>query len=226
MFEQTKRPAAFVIAFLAALMAFTCIFAQPVQACADEGSLAAGSSSQLSVQDNAQDGEQADTAIAPAVTYAPMYRAYNPYSGEHFYTASKSERNDLIKAGWHYEGPAWAAPSAGDEVYRLYNPIAGDHHYTLSKEERDSLVKLGWKYEGVGWRSCPTTDKERKPLYRQYNPNAQAGAHNFTLSKSENDSVVAAGWRAEGYGWYGHDVPRTSKTILSRGGRRSRVITG
>ena len=39
-----------------------------------------------------------------------MYRLYNPNSGEHFYTASVSERNNLYDLGWHYEGVGWFAP--------------------------------------------------------------------------------------------------------------------
>nr|WP_200849506.1 hypothetical protein [Enterococcus sp. CSURQ0835] len=33
-----------------------------------------------------------------------MQRMYNPNSGEHFYTASLSERNALLNAGWQHEG--------------------------------------------------------------------------------------------------------------------------
>ena len=36
-----------------------------------------------------------------------MYRLYNPNSGEHFYTASTNERDELLAAGWHDEGIAW-----------------------------------------------------------------------------------------------------------------------
>lgn len=129
----------------------------------------------------------------------PMYRMYNPNSGEHFYTDSSSERNRLFRVGWNEEGIGWYAPTKGTPVYRLYNPNAGDHHYTTSAGERKNLVKLGWRYEGVGWYSGGNA-----PLYRQYNPNARAGAHNYTLSKGENDRLVKLGWRDEGIAWYGY----------------------
>ena len=130
-----------------------------------------------------------------------MYRLYNPNSGEHFYTASMSERNNLTRLGWRYEGIGWTAPkSSKAPVYRLYNPNSGDHHYTLSAAERDSLSSIGWRYEGIGWYS--DTNK-RVPLYRQFNPNAQIGTHNYTTSKVENDRLVRIGWRAEGVAWYG-----------------------
>ena len=136
--------------------------------------------------------------VAEAV---PMNRLYNPNSGEHFYTASASERDYLVKLGWVYEGIGWTAPSSSNTpVYRLYNPNGGDHHYTASVEERDGLVKVGWVYEGIGWYS---DDAKTVALYRQYNPNAQSGSHNYTTSKEENDMLVKVGWRAEGIGWYG-----------------------
>ena len=99
-----------------------------------------------------------------------MYRLYNRYTGEHFYTSSTVECDSLTSVGWNYEGVGWTAPLSGDPVYRLYNPYVsgGDHHYTLSEKERDSLVAVGWRYEGVGWRSAPS--KSGVPLYRQYNP--------------------------------------------------------
>lgn len=135
------------------------------------------------------------------VSRSPMHRLYNPNSGEHFYTASVSERNAVTNAGWKYEGVCWVAPTTSNSpVYRLYNPNAGDHHYTMSAHERDSLVEAGWRYEGVGWYS---DDAKQTPIYRQYNPNALAGAHNFTQSKSENDMLKQVGWHTEGIAWYG-----------------------
>ncbi|MBQ9608624.1 MAG: hypothetical protein IJV15_04165 [Lachnospiraceae bacterium] len=134
--------------------------------------------------------------------YLPMYRLYNPNSGEHFYTSNVTELNNLRKAGWRYEGIAWNAPALSDiPVYRLYNPNAGDHHYTTSASERDNLENVGWKYEGIGWYS---TESDGQALYRLYNPNAKAaGSHHYTTSASERDNLVSLGWRDEGVAWYG-----------------------
>lgn len=135
-----------------------------------------------------------------------MYRLYNPNSGEHFYTASKAERDSVVAAGWKYEGIGWYAPKTSNTpVYRLYSGT--DHHYTMSVSERDWLISVGWKYEGTGWYS---DDSKGVALYRQFNPNVDpsaarnnSGSHNYTTSKSENDYLVSVGWRAEGIGWYG-----------------------
>ena len=132
-----------------------------------------------------------------------MYRLYNPNSGEHFYTGSSSERDNLTAVGWRYECVGWVSPKTSQTpVYRLYNPNAGDHHYTTSASERDQLKGLGWVYEGIGWYS---DDAKAKPVYRQYNPNAVAGAHNFTTSASERDTLIKVGWRDEGTAWYALD---------------------
>ena len=132
-----------------------------------------------------------------------MHRLYNPYTGEHFYTAETKERDSLVKEGWRSEGVGWVAPkSSGAPVYRLYNSYApgGDHHYTTDAHERDVLVQKGWTDEGIGWYS---DDAKGVPLYRQYNPYAQTGTHNYTADKHENDELVKKGWREEGIAWYG-----------------------
>lgn len=130
-----------------------------------------------------------------------MYRLYNARTGEHFYTASASERAKLRRAGWRYEGVGWKALEKSTKpVYRLYNKFTGDHHYTRSASERFKLKKAGWKYEGIGWYSSDSSNK--KPVYRLYNPSATTGAHFYTTKKKERDSLVKHGWKYEGIGWY------------------------
>ena len=131
----------------------------------------------------------------------PMYRLYNPNSGEHFYTGSAEERGMLESLGWQYEGVAWNAPTkTGAPVYRLFNPNNGDHHYTMSEAERDMLVSVGWQYEGIAWNSASPSNI---PLFRLFNPNADCGSHHYTGSEEERDYLVSLGWQYEGIGWYG-----------------------
>lgn len=142
------------------------------------------------------------SCVGPA---GSMFRLYNPYTGEHFYTADASEGDHLISVGWRYEGVGWTAPaSSKTPVYRLYNKYVkgGDHHYTTDKAEYDRLVKAGWTGEGVRWYS---DDAKGVPVYRQYNPYAVTGTHNFTTDSAENDTLVSKGWRAEGVAWYGKE---------------------
>ena len=99
------------------------------------------------------------TLLSPALVLAStgeqdMYRLYNPYTGEHFYTSSEGERNMISSVGWTYEGVGWVAPeSSRTPVYRLYNGRLkrGQHHYTTRSGERSVLVESrGWSDEGVG----------------------------------------------------------------------------
>lgn len=134
------------------------------------------------------------------IATVPMYRLYNPNSGEHFYTGSEEERENLVAAGWIYEGIAWHAPVAeGIPVHRLFNPNSSDHHYTTSTEEMDNLVEAGWQYEGVAWNSAYSGSAQ----FRLYNPNADLGSHHYTSSTEERDHLVSLGWIWEGIGWYG-----------------------
>lgn len=131
---------------------------------------------------------------------APVYRLYNPNSGEHFYTRNFDELTSLSRLGWHDEGLAWRSQNIGGiPVYRLYNPNAGDHHYTTDLNERDALVKAGWNAEDVAWYA---SSKEDRPVYRLYNPNAIAGAHHFTTNSVERDHLIRVGWRDEKIGFH------------------------
>lgn len=136
-------------------------------------------------------------------TEIQMYRLYNPYSGEHFYTGSYDEFDHLWNLGWEDEGIGWVAPSYSEyPVYRLYNGNAGEHFFTLSESERDNLVKKGWNYEGIGWYSAGSDWEGAAPLYREYNPNAFANNHNYTIGINEHNYLVSIGWKNEGIGWY------------------------
>ena len=137
----------------------------------------------------------------PSVDEADVHRLYNRYSGEHFYTTSTEERDDLVTLGWTSEDVGWVAPKTGTApVYRLYNPYSGDHHYTMSEKEYADLEKLGWIQEGVAFYS--STDTNAVPVLRAYNPYATIGTHNFTTSETEQKAIVKLGWKDEGVGWY------------------------
>lgn len=156
---------------------------------------AEANATEASKEDLVQGNARSFRAAASSI---PMYRLYNPNSGEHFYTKTVSERDHLRSVGWRYEGIGWQAPTNGNPVYRLYNPNAGDHHYTLLASERDHLKKVGWRDEGISWYS----PNSGIPLYRLYNPNAKAGSHHYTPITSERDNLKKAGWRYEGIAWY------------------------
>lgn len=134
----------------------------------------------------------------------PVYRLYNPNSGEHFYTMGADERDALVRAGWKDEGIAWTSSSCrnAQAVYRLYNPNTGDHHYTIDEKEYTELGKIGWKQEGQSWKAAAENEQGDVPVYRLYNPNAAVGSHHFTESSSEKNDLVARGWKSENIAFY------------------------
>ncbi len=135
---------------------------------------------------------------------ANVYRLYNPFSGEHFFTANDGERVYLTAIGWNYEGVAWNAPySSNRPVYRVFNPYTGEHHYTMNDDERNYLLLTGWNNEGISWYSV-NTNTRGTPVYRLFNPYIKGiGAHHYTVNTSERDYLITIGWNYEGIGWYG-----------------------
>ena len=183
------------------------VAAETAKKAAEEQAAAESAKNAETAQTGTSNAAQSSIVTYPSATDineaagVPMYRMYNPNSGEHLYTSNVNEKNKLSSIGWVYENVGWYAPKTSNSpVYRLYNPNNSDHHYTLSLSENNWLASLGWVAEGVGWYS---DDQKSVPLYRQFNPNVSVGTHNFTANKTENDWLVSLGWVAEGIAWYG-----------------------
>lgn len=133
----------------------------------------------------------------------PVFRLYNNFTGDHFFTTNIAEANILIDVGWAFEGVSWVEPTTPGNiaVHRLYNPNNGDHFYTIAENEVVYLSNVGWNYEGIAFYS---DKEERFPIFRLYDPNkVGAGSHFYTASAGEKASLEASGWVSEGVGWYG-----------------------
>lgn len=147
--------------------------------------------------------EEARSASLPVEVYAtsnlqPVYRVYNPNSGEHLHTLNGGEKDNLMSLGWVYEGISMQIDGSGSNLYRAYNPNSGEHFYTKDSKEIDKIKRAGWRYEGVAWK-VPNGGKN---VYRLFNPNARdAGSHHYTLLESEKNDLVKRGWRYEGVSW-------------------------
>ena len=129
----------------------------------------------------------------PSETIVDVERFYNPWSGEHFYTAGATEQSVLRSAGWRDEGVAFRMSSdKGTPVYRLYNP-GGKHLFTTSAKERDVLIKAGWRDEGIAFY---VPDGAKTDVHRLYNPGN--GDHLLTTSANERGVVLMHKWRDEG----------------------------
>ena len=133
-----------------------------------------------------------------------VHRMYNPNSGEHFYTVSDEERDNLISLGWNYESEcSFTAPAPSDDtlpVYRLYNPSGDEHRFTTDTTEVETLYNdFGWNYEGISFCVYRNDSGNGVPVYRALNPNN--GYYNFTTGKYEQDYIVGLGWVDEGVVW-------------------------
>ena len=129
-----------------------------------------------------------------------MHRLYNPNTGEHFYTGSDVEKNNLIAAGWNYEDIGFSFPAnTGAPVHRLFQPSTGEHLYTMDEAEKTKLEAEGWNYEGIAFNSAYDTEAIQ---HRLHNPNATVGAYHFTFSEEEKQTLIDAGWEYQGIGWY------------------------
>lgn len=171
------------------------------------------------------DDDPAEAALERGETLPPkmivVYRVYNPNSGEHLYTGSSDEVQDLVAKGWHNEGTAWSFLQAGRQpvvpICRFYNPNSGEHFYAnWDSNEISSLLNSGWNEEGVVGYAPTVSEFSQKvsdtttitvfsdPVYRLCNPNCTgAGAHHYTTDAAERDHLVSLGWRYEGVAWNG-----------------------
>lgn len=94
----------------------------------------------------------------------PVYRLYNPYSGDHLYTGDRAEYDRLGSIGWNQEGVSFnairqsdASVQGGISIYRLFNPYVtvGTHLFTTDRAEYDHLTSLGWSGEQVAFYALP-----------------------------------------------------------------------
>lgn len=124
-----------------------------------------------------------------------LLRAYNPNSGEHFFTTSYAEADWLTSQGWIQEGQSFLS-DVKDEVpvYRSYNKnttTAGAHMFTTDKSEQDGLVAAGWINEDIQFYAKSAYSRlETRISYCDQNVNeADYTASAYEEFKSTLDSV-------------------------------------
>ena len=131
----------------------------------------------------------------------PVYRMYNPRTGEHLYTADAHEVDVIYKTlGWGFEGVGWYTINSGTPVYRLYSPKFDNHLYTSDQNEMNVITsKYGWVFDNVrnGVPQPVMYSNGDTIIYRLYNP-GQNDQHHLTTDKNEYDIIPKWGWRQEG----------------------------
>ncbi|GJE38140.1 family 16 glycosylhydrolase [Methylobacterium persicinum] len=137
-----------------------------------------------------------------------VYRFYDTHTGDHFFTASASEA-EQIKATipyYNYEGVSWASPDKGagtEDVFRFFDSKSGTHFFTASTTERDQIIASNgtYHYEGVAFEvyAANTGAPGMETLERFYN--TTTGLHHLASSAEAygiNHGAAGTGWVDEG----------------------------
>ncbi len=92
------------------------------------------------------------TSPGAAPGLVPLYRLYDPASGDHFFTVDEAERDAAVAGGSVLEGDAgyvFTEPAQKrTPLYRAYNTETGQHLYTSSEAEYNALSEA-WQREGI-----------------------------------------------------------------------------
>lgn len=137
----------------------------------------------------------ADSYKCPAPTSMPVYRFWNN-NGTHFYTASESEKNNVITKYptiFKLEGVAYNVNLSRSEnftpLYRFYNKSNNTHFYTASETEKNNILQRWgniYQLDGVAYNVSIIPGGQ--PVYRFWNNN---GTHFYTASESEKNNIIA-----------------------------------
>ena len=139
---------------------------------------------------------------APPAGQNLVYRFGGMPGNSHFWTSDVYERDQMIIAGYRYEGVAWRASQAitSVSVFRLYAPDLKAHLFTADAWEKSVLVGSGkWQDEGTAFYANPSSNGS--PVYRLYSP--VTFEHLFTTDAWEKSVITGNGtFRSEGNAWY------------------------
>ena len=123
-------------------------------------------SGELGDIDNIINNEYSQIGLLVEAPRLPVYRFYQPYSQQHFYTADINERNSIIK--------------------KSYGDGMNFEDLEFKKGSADLITGgLGYKYEGIAYQSF---EMQATPLHRFYNP--RTTAHFWTADSNEANNVI------------------------------------
>lgn len=152
--------------------------------------------------------------VATAVTAqtVSVFRFFDKSDGTHFFTASATERNNLVltRPDLTYEGVGLqgvADPTSDPNaipVYRFFDTANGTHFYSASATERDSVIatRPDLTFEGIGFYEDAAPAAGNTPVYRFFD--TTNGTHFYTASATERATILQtrSDLRNEGIGFY------------------------
>ena len=143
----------------------------------------------------------------------PLYRFFNKIKGNHFYTKSIIERDNIINNlshEWTYENIAYQVfeePITGIlPIYRFWNKKTGFHFYTQNEDEKNNIIATlsdTWNYEDVAYYTYSSEQPGTTAVYRFFNK--IQGNHFYTTSVTERNDIINNlfnTWNYENVAWY------------------------
>lgn len=163
-----------------------------------------------------ENGRNTVDVYGPTNQLHAEYRFFDTKTGDHFFTTSTDELNQILKTApdYRYEGVVGAAPDKGvdtEDVFRFYDTKTGDHFYTTSTAERDQILKSlpEYTYEGVAFEAYTnpaTVGSSGETFERFYNTNTHL--HMYSADPNEISALASgkagAGWIDEGHAYTVH----------------------
>lgn len=159
--------------------------------------------------------ETTETPTTPPLSNGPdtgvdIFRFYQHSTGTHFYTASETEKQNIISTlpDYTYEGVAYHTADndfpGAISVYRFFNTANGTHFFTADTGERDHLSAAGgnYVYEGAAYDVYGYGVGGAAPVYRFYN--STTNTHFYTASEVERENITQLNpqFHYEGIAWY------------------------
>jgi Repeat of unknown function (DUF5648) len=140
-------------------------------------------------------------------------RFFDSATGDHFYTLSPAEANQIRATlpTYHDEGAPWATPNKGTstiDVFRFFDVATGAHFLTSNVAERDQVIATlpSYHYEGIAFEAYSAPGDGTLTLERFYN--TQSHLHHYAASPAEIASILSGGagpgWVDEGAGFIVH----------------------
>lgn len=141
------------------------------------------------------------------------YRFFDTATGDHFYTLSVTEANQIRNTlpSYQDEGAQWSTPDPGSgtvDVFRFFDVATGAHFLTSSVAERNQVMATlpTYHYEGVSFEAYQATGPGTITLERFFN--THSNVHHYSTSASETAFIknggAGAGWVDEGAGFIVH----------------------
>ena len=125
---------------------------------------------------------------------ANVYRFYDPDNGDHFYTSSETEKNNIIanNPAYHFEDIAFKVDTSSNNsspLYRFYKLSNGAHVYTISDADKATYLSEPnlYSYEGVAF-NVSTSSSSTQPVYRLQNN--VTGNYVDTASLDEKNNIL------------------------------------